>query len=438
MTKKISAPRGAADILPAEMPMWQDIEAKARPIFAHYNYQEIRTPAFEETELFARSIGKTSDVVQKQMLNLRSQTKGDAVDIHAGELSLRPEGTAPVVRAYIENGLDRKENISKFFYIGPMFRGERPQKGRLRQFHQIGVEAIGPGAVHPYLDAEVIALNVGLLKAFGLQDFEVKINTLGSLKDKENFSKNLRVRLESRVSDLCADCQQRFERNVFRILDCKNKACREVVQGLKLNAPHLSEESRAHFGQVKEALDGLGIEYTDCYDLVRGLDYYTHTVFEITDSSLGSQDAVSAGGRYNHLVRQLGGPDVPAIGFALGIERVILARAKFPRPHGRPLSTYIIALDERSFKRAFQILNILRGSGISSDISYRISSIKNQMRLANKTGARSVIIIGESELEKESVSLKDMKTGAQEEIMIRNADYTGLTDSLMKRYQSLC
>jgi histidyl-tRNA synthetase len=435
MTKKFSVPRGAADILPAEIPLWQDIEAKTRQIFAKYNYREIRTPIFEETELFARSIGKTSDVVQKQMLNLQPQKKSDAVDIHVGELSLRPEGTASVVRAYIENSLDRKEGISKFFYIGPMFRGERPQKGRLRQFHQIGVEVIGSGAVHPYLDAEVIALNVSLLKAFGLQDFELKINTLGSLKDKENFSKSLRKLIDPKISDLCADCRQRFERNVFRILDCKNKACREVVHGLRLNAPHLSEESRTHFDQVKEALDSLGVKYTACYDLVRGLDYYTHTIFEITVSSLGSQDAVSAGGRYNHLVSQLGGPEVPAIGFALGIERAILAMAKSQQLTTRRPSTYIIALDERSFKRAFQILNILRGNGVSSDMSYRISSMKSQMRLANKIGARAVIVMGEAELEKEFVSLKDMETGTQEEISIKNADYTVLTGKLIERYQ---
>lgn len=430
MSKKFSAPRGTTDILPAEMSLWQDVQDTARQIFTNYNYKEIQTPVFEETELFARSMGKTSDVVQKQMLNLQSQKKSDAGDIHVGELSLRPEGTASVVRSYIENGLDRKENISKFFYIGPMFRGERPQKGRLRQFHQIGVEVIGPGASHPYLDAEVIALNVGLLKAFGLKDFELKINTLGSPEDKKSFSKSLRKLLDPKISKLCPDCQKRFERNVFRILDCKNKTCREIVDSLKIGDSYLSEESRSYFAQVKEALDGLGVKYRVCHDLVRGLDYYTHTVFEITGSSLGSQDALSAGGRYNHLVAQLGGPEVPATGFALGIERTLLAMGKSQESTVTSPSAYIVGLDERSFKKGFEILNILRSMDIPSDMSFRISSMKSQMRLADKTGARCVIILGESELEKECVSLKDMETGDQEEISIKNNDYADLINKL--------
>ena len=435
MVKKFSAPRGTSDILPAQMSVWQDIEDTARQIFTNYNYKEIQTPVFEETELFARSMGRTSDVVQKQMLNLQSQKKSDAGDIHTGELSLRPEGTASVVRSYIENSLDRKESISKFFYIGPMFRGERPQKGRLRQFHQIGAEVIGPGAVHPYLDAEIIALNVSLLNAFALKDFTLKINTLGSVEDKESFSRHLRKTLKPEMSNLCDDCQERFKRNVFRILDCKNKGCRDVVHSLKIGDSYLSEESRSHFAHVKEALDGLGVKYDVCHDLVRGLDYYTHTVFEITNSSLGSQDAISAGGRYNHLVRQLGGPEVPAIGFALGIERTILAMDKPKQPAVTPPNAYIIALDERSFKKAFEILNILRSMDISSDMSFRVSSMKSQMRLADKTGARCVIIIGESELEKEAVSLKDMETGDQEEIMIKNNDYAALVDKTRERQQ---
>jgi len=435
MAKKFSVPRGTTDILPAEMSLWQDVEDKARQILANYNYREIRTPVFEETELFARSMGKTSDVVQKQMLNLQSQKKSDAGDIHTGELSLRPEGTASVVRSYIENSLDRKENISKFFYIGPMFRGERPQKGRLRQFHQVGVEVIGPGTFHPYLDAEVIALNVSLLKFFGLKDFKLKINTLGFQEDKEKLSKNLRKLLKLKLLSLCADCQQRFERNVFRILDCKNKTCCEIVRGLKISDSYLCEESRRYFAQVREALDSLGIEYDVCYDLVRGLDYYTHTVFEISVASLGSQDAVSAGGRYDSLVSELGGPGVPAMGFALGIERAILAMDDSQRPAVTPPNAYIIALDEGSFKKAFQILNILRSMDIPSDMSFRISSMKSQMRLANKIGARCVIIMGESELEKEFVSLKDMETGDQEEVTIKNNDITALVDKLRERHQ---
>jgi histidyl-tRNA synthetase len=435
MGKKFSVPRGTADILPAEMSVRQDIENTARQIFANYNYKEIQTPIFEETELFARSMGKTSDVVQKQMLNLQSQRKSDAEDIHTGELSLRPEGTASVVRSYIENGLDRKENISKFFYIGPMFRGERPQKGRLRQFHQIGVEVIGPGAAHPYLDAEVIALNMGLLNAFGVKDFQLKLNTLGTLDNKGKIYELLLKKLKPRTKDLCNDCQERVERNVFRVLDCKNRSCQEIVKSIGLGYDWLDDESREYFEKVKKGLDVLGIKYQEMPSLVRGLDYYTHTVFEITGSSLGSQDAISAGGRYNHLVKQLGGPEVSAIGFALGVERTILAMGKDRQAAVIPPNVYIVALDERSFDRAFAILNILRGMDIPSDMSFRISSMKSQMRLADKTGARCVIIMGESELEREFVSLKDMETGNQEEVTIKNGDYAVLVDKLRERQQ---
>jgi len=427
MAKKISVPRGTTDILPAEIPVWRMIEKKARQILSNFNYKEIRTPLFEETGLFKRSLGQTSDVVTKQLLTLAS-------DKEEG-FSLRPEGTASVVRAYIENSLDRKENSSKLFYIGPMFRGERPQKGRLRQFHQIGVEVIGPGTFQSYLDAEIIALNVNLLKAFGLKDFELKINTLGFQEDKEKLSKNLRKLLKSKLSDLCNNCQQRFERNVFRILDCKNKTCRTIVSGLKIDHSHLSDESRAYFSQVREALDSLNTQYSVRCDLVRGLDYYTHTVFEIAGLGLGSQDALSAGGRYDSLVGELGGPDVPAMGFALGIERILLAMPKSQQAVAAPLSTYIIALDERAFKRAFLILNILRNVGISSDMSYRFGSMKSQMRQADKIGSRSVIIMGESESERGIVTLKDMETSNQEEIKIENNDYTALTNTLEERYK---
>ena len=228
MMKQFSAPRGTKDLLPSEILLWREVETKARQILSNYNYQEIRTPIFEETGLFKRSLGQTSEVVNKQLLELASN-KGEEEGF-----ALRPEGTAPIVRAYIENGLDRQEGITKLFYIGPMFRGERPQKGRLRQFHQIGVEVLGADTSNPYLDAEVIALNVNILKVLGLNNFKLRINTLGSLQDKENFSSHLRGLLQSKKSGLCEDCQDRFERNVNPILDCKNKLCREMVGSLHL------------------------------------------------------------------------------------------------------------------------------------------------------------------------------------------------------------
>lgn len=410
MIKKFFLPRGTADILPDEVLKWQAIESRARGICNTYGYKEIRTPLFEETELFARSMGQTSDIVQKQMLNLMPQGQEDNV---VG-FSLRPEGTASIVRSYIQNDLDKKESLSKLFYIGPMFRGERPQKGRLRQFHQIGIEAIGPGSASPYLDAEVIALSVNMLKGFGLKadQFKLKLNTLGSVADKENFSKFLRQQLQPRVPELCEDCRQRFERNVFRILDCKNKDCKGIVAGLKLTHSCLSEEGQKYFSNVCGALDQLGIAYDIDLSLVRGLDYYTHTVFEISCPSLGSQDALGAGGRYNDLVTQLGGPAVDAIGFALGIERILLALGAGAAEEA-PLDVCLISLDEAALEKNFLLLHQIREAGISADMGYRQASLKSQMRLADKRKARYVIIVGESELQKGVVTIKNMRDGSQ-------------------------
>ncbi|HBG60946.1 MAG: histidine--tRNA ligase [Omnitrophica WOR_2 bacterium GWF2_38_59] len=416
MSKKFSVPRGTNDILPEDSPQWQMIELKSREILKNYNYKEIRTPIFEETELFARSMGQTSDIVQKQMLNLASQRKDENENIQLSGLSLRPENTASVVRSYVQNSMDRKESLTKLFYFGPMFRGERPQKGRLRQFHQVGVEAIGPNSASPYLDAEVISLSVEMLKSFGLNTFKLKINTLGSPEDKNAFSGMLRDKLCVHLGKLCDDCKLRFERNVFRILDCKDKECKDIVKSIDLDHSYLSKESSEYYSEVKKTLDTLGIEYEESLDLVRGLDYYTHIVFEISDSSLGSQDALGAGGRYNDLVSQLGGAEVDAVGFALGIERIILARQKVEVDKLSSLSTYVIALDYASMQKAFTMLNVIRNNCISSDMSFGVSSLKSQMRAANKAGAQFVLIFGEDEVSKNTVTIKDMREGSQRSI----------------------
>ncbi len=411
MSKKFSLPRGTSDILPCDIPSWQFVEAQAREILKNYNYKEFRTPVFEDTGLFKRSLGQTSDVVNKQLLEL-SSNKEDT-------LSLRPEGTAAIVRSYIENSIDRKEALSKFFYIGPMFRGERPQKGRLREFHQIGAEVMGPGTSSPYLDAEIIALSGHLLNSFGLKNFQLKINSLGSVQDKENFSKQLRVQFQSEMTQLCMDCRQRFERNVFRILDCKNKQCREIVVKKEIDYSYLSQESQDYFSCVKGALCDLNIAFEESPLLVRGLDYYTHTVFEISDSSLGSQDALGAGGRYNNLVSQLGGASVDAMGFALGIERILLALPENQDFLKENLGVYIITMDTRALVRGFSLLNDFRHESISCDMSYKVSSIKSQMRAANKSGARYVIILGEEELENNEATVKNMDSGEQERIPLQ-------------------
>lgn len=421
--RKFSVPRGTSDILPQDSYLWQHLEQKARSMMEVYGYREIRTPYFEETALFTRSLGQTSDVVNKQLLNIsqaKKETSEPQEDISG--LSLRPEGTASIVRSYIENDLDKKEHLSKLYYIGPMFRGERPQKGRLRQFHQIGVEAIGPETSIAYLDAELIALSTKLLEAFGVSGFKLKINSLGTSEDKQNFSSLLRSKLQKDLSKLCPDCQGRFERNVFRILDCKNPTCRDIVAKLGLTDEHLSESSRKYFAEVKDALKMLKVPFEVSATLVRGLDYYTHTVFEISHSGLGSQDALGAGGRYNGLVQELGGDPkgtIGAIGFALGIERILLARQNTDEEKPRP-DFFIVALDAEGKKdaylRAFQMLEEIRSEGISAEMNFVTASMKSQMRLADKLNARNVIILGEDELNSNTMTIKDMTSGEQKKI----------------------
>lgn len=413
MAKKFTLPRGTADILPADIPAWHDLESKARHYFSKYNYKEIRTPNFEEVELFARSMGQTSDVVQKQILGLSSQKEGND-----SGLGLRPEGTASVVRAYIQNGMERVGGLAKLFYIGPMFRGERPQKGRLRQFHQMGVEAIGPDSASPYLDAEVIALAVNILKSLGLNGFKLKINTLGSQEDKANFSQKLREDLKPHVARLSEESQARFERNVFRILDSKSKEDKAIVSQLNLNYSYLSDESLQYYAKVKANLTALGVEFEESIELVRGLDYYTHTVFEISDPSLGAQDALGAGGRYGTLVSQLGGgKNVDAIGFALGMERILLA-AKDMASVDAQLDVFVVTMDETANDFAFKVVDELRAGGLGADMSFKGGSSKSQMRVANKSGARYMAIIGEQEMKNKTVTLKHMASGEQQEISV--------------------
>jgi histidyl-tRNA synthetase len=421
MADKYTLPRGTNDILPAQIKKWRFIEDAARKTFFLFNYQEIRTPLFEDTELFARSMGQTSDVVMKQMLNLAAQNVAGENSISLSGLSLRPENTASVVRSYIQNNLDRKEQLSKLFYIGPMFRGERPQKGRLRQFHQIGGEVIGPGSGTPFMDAEVILLAVNLLKSFGLKEFKLKINTLGSAEDKERLSSLLRDKLNGQMERLCPDCQQRFNRNVFRVIDCKSPECKAVVKDIALDYDYLSPDSQKYYSDVKTALDELGVAFEESMSLVRGLDYYTHTVFEITSSLLGSQDALGAGGRYNSLVAQLGGSEgVDAIGFALGMERILLALGEAEDTNPSQVDAFVMAMNEGTLKAAFLLGQDLRANDISTEMFYKTASMKNQMRAANKAQAAYVLILGEEELAANAVMVKNMSSGEQERVNLEN------------------
>ncbi len=396
---------GTRDILPDEVVLWQKIEETARNIFSAYNFREIRTPIIEEAALFNRSLGEFAEIVQKQMFLIKNKE-----DTYC----LRPEGTAAIVRSYLENSLDKTGGFTKFYYLGPMFRLERPQKGRLRQFHHIGAEVIGSD--NPAVDVEVISLADSLLKGCEVEGYKIKINTLGCSKDKKALVALLEKELKGRAGDFCEDCQVRLKHNILRILDCKNESCQKIVAGLNLEHKHLCEDCLKHFSAVKDGLDALKIEYEITPHLVRGLDYYTRTVFEFKHANLGAQDAVGAGGRYDNLVNELGGPQAGAMGFALGMERLLLVtKLEGQKATSRDL-VYVIALGEQARPEAIKLLDNLRKAGIVSDTDYEEKSLKGALRAANDLSARLVLIIGENELKKNTVMLKDMASGEQKEI----------------------
>jgi histidyl-tRNA synthetase len=405
MFKRIA---GTKDILPDEVSAWQEIEKISRNIFSVYNYTEIRPPLIEESALFNRSLGAFTEIVQKQLFLLKKEK-----DTYA----LRPEATASIARAYIENNLDKTAGFIKVYYIGPMFRLERPQKGRLRQFHHLGCEAIG--SADPSLDIEVISLADKLLTAYSIDNYEIKINTLGCAKDKKELIEILKKGLKDKIENFCPDCQIRFKSNILRILDCKNEACRKIMQKLDIQDKYLCDECRAHFDKVKAGLAALNLNYRIFPYLVRGLDYYSRTVFEITHKDLGAQDALGAGGRYDTLLADLGGPNIGAMGFAFGMERLLLARDRRPEAGSRNL-VYLINLSEEAKKESLRLLNNLRKHGIACDTDYENKSLKGALRKAHDLSARYVLIIGEDELRKKVVTLKDMVSGEQKEIKEAN------------------
>ncbi|MBM3244048.1 MAG: histidine--tRNA ligase, partial [Candidatus Omnitrophica bacterium] len=362
------------------------------------------TPLIEDLNLFNRSLGETAEIIQKQMFIIHNKTENYA---------LRPEGTASIVRAYIENNIDKTNAFSKFYYLGEMFRLERPQKGRLRQFNHIGCEAIG--SYDASLDIEVISLADKLLRSLDIKGGTIKINNLGCLKDKDKFTANLRQQLKSKETSLCADCKERLKKNALRILDCKKEPCQEVVSKLGIHDSCICQGCKEHFNKVRLGLDALKIKYTLDHNLVRGLDYYTQTVFEITHDNLGSQDAIGAGGRYNNLVAQLGGPDIGAIGFALGVERLLLAIGR-TEPKEEKRLVYVITLGDKAKDTGIKTLFSLRENGITADMDYEGKSIKGAMRKAGELKARYVVLIGEDEIQKRIVTLKDMLTGKQKEL----------------------
>ncbi|MFA5096013.1 MAG: histidine--tRNA ligase [Candidatus Omnitrophota bacterium] len=401
MFKRVS---GTKDILPEEAAIWQRLEEISRKVFSLYNFREIRPPLIEEAALFNRSLGSTTEIVQKQMFLI--QNKDEAY-------CLRPEGTASIVRAYLENNLAQTNGFAKFYYFGPMFRLERPQKGRLRQFHHIGCEAIG--SLDPDLDVEIISLADNLLREFSIDGYKIRINSLGCADDKKKLVETLRKGLKAKIEKFCPECRNRLETNPLRILDCKNDGCKALLAGPGLSNDHLCADCREHFKKVKAGLDALNIGYEVSPHLVRGLDYYTGTVFEISHKNLGAQDAIGAGGRYNNLVQELGGARAGAIGFAFGVERLILALGPEDAARDNNL-TYLIALGEEAKNEGLKLLHTLRKAGIPCDTDYETKSLKGAMRRANDLNARFALIIGDNEIAKGTITVKDMRSGEQKEV----------------------
>ena len=408
----INGPRGTKDILPDTVAQWTHVEKVIRELCARYGYHEIRTPIFEHTELFLRGIGETTDVVEKEMYTF--------TDRGERSLTLRPENTASVVRSYLQNKLYAADALVKLFYIGSMFRYDRPQAGRYREFHQFGVEALGEAS--SAVDAEIIVLAVEFLRALGLQELKLHLNSVGCPKCRPVYREKLQEFFRPHLEELCTDCRSRFERNPLRLLDCKNEHCHALAEGAPRITDCLCDECRTHFAEVQSYLTAAGIPFELDANLVRGLDYYTKTAFEVKYTPLGAQSAVAGGGRYDGLVEEVGGPPTPGIGFAVGLERVLLALEKqglLPE-NQEAVDVFVVALGEAAQIPAFKLLHELRAAKLSAAMDFAGRSMKAQMKQANKKNARFVAILGEDEVKEASALLKDMKTSEQKKLALKD------------------
>lgn len=407
-----TAPRGTKDILPGEVLAWNYVEKILREVSERFGFKELRTPTFEHTELFKRGIGDATDVVDKEMYTF--------LDRGERSITLRPENTASAARAYVEHKLYGDGQITKLFYIGSMFRYDRPQAGRLREFHQYGVECLAtPG---PLADAEVILLALEILNKLGLKDLQLKINSVGCKNCRPAYGEKLREYFKPHLAELCDDCRSRFDRNPLRLLDCKNPKCHEIAQGAPSLGDCLCDDCAEHFALLKQLLDGAGVKYQVDSNLVRGLDYYTKTAFEIQYPPLGAQSAVAGGGRYDGLVEEIGGPATPGIGFAMGLERVMLAleQQKLLPEQVDSCEAYLISMGQSTLTQVFKTAAELRHKDIKVEFDLAGGSMKSQMKKANKAGAKKVLIFGEEELERGCVTVKDMATSEQKEIALEN------------------
>lgn len=407
-----NAPRGTKDILPDTVGEWTYVEQKIRDLCSRYGYREIRTPMFEHTELFHRGIGEGTDVVDKEMYTFKD--RGDR------SITLRPENTASAVRAYLQNKLYGDNSLTKLFYIGSMFRYDRPQAGRMREFHQFGIEALGEE--NPAVDAEVILLAVDFLRSLGLKDLELSLNSVGCPSCRPVYRKALQDYFRDKLDDLCEDCKDRFDRSPLRILDCKVDADKPFMKDAPRITDCLCDTCQDHFHMVQEYLSHAGISFQLDPRLVRGLDYYTKTAFEIKYAPLGAQSAVAGGGRYDGLIEEIGGKPTPAVGFATGLERVLLALEKqglLPEQE-RKTDGFVIVLGDAAQFPAFGLLEKLRQAGLKAGMDYAGRSMKAQMKQANKAGARYALIIGEEEVKESCVQLKNMATSEQQKVSFDN------------------
>lgn len=414
----IQTQKGTKDILPGEISQWQYVESVIRSITSDYGFKEIRTPTFESTDLFLRSVGDTTDIVQKEMYTFLD--KGNR------SITLKPEGTAGVVRSFIQNGMFNDALPTKLYYLyNPVFRYERPQEGRLREHHQFGVEMFGSN--DPSSDAEIIMLAWNLINKLKINDIQLRINSIGCKECRKEYNKALKQFLEKNIENMCFDCQSRFERNPMRILDCKNEECKKYNENAPKIIDYLCDSCKSHFEQLKNYLTIAGIEFVVDARIVRGLDYYCNTVFEIVTNSIGSQGTVCGGGRYNTLVEMLGGPkNMPGMGFGLGMERLILLmnRQNFDWPKEREVDVYFCTFNQEAKEQAFKFANELRQKGINAQIDLMNRGVKAQFKYANKINAKKVVIIGEQELIDKKAKLKDMQSS--EESMINFEDLTSV------------
>jgi len=427
----ITKPKGTYDILPNESRSWSKLEDTIRKICKLYNYKEIRTPIFESFNVFHRDANDTSDMVTKETYDFKD--RGDRM------ITLRPEGTAGVARAFIENKLYVENPVNKLFYMGPMFRYERPQKGRNRQFNQFGVEALGSSS--PLIDAEVIALGASLIRSLGLKDVKVKINTLGDEESRKAYRDVLVKHFEAHKDELCGDCLNRLEKNPLRILDCKVDRHKEFFNDAPKIKDYLNDASKDHFNKVLKALDDMQLQYEIDDNLVRGLDYYSHTVFELEVNvpEFGAQNVIGAGGRYDGLISQLDGPKTPGVGMAFGLERLLLAASLSGKALAKPdsIHVYFIALGERAQAECIKQANICRIGGLACDMDYLGRGIKAQFKDADKNNARFTCILGDNELDEFKINIKDNETDEQETISLYDV-YPYVINKLNKSALGAC